>query len=137
MANQPSAPKSAEQPAQPRRARRRPVGTANRLEFTNLDPSRNYRLVNAEPHRINMFEQAGYRIEKLEDFMPGYARLDSGLSQDNVLQVGGGQKQVLMSIEKEFYEEDQTAKQVKLDDLEKSLKPKISEGMYGDIKVSH
>ena len=53
-----------------------------------------------------------------------------------MLQVGGGQKQVLMSIEKEFFDEDQNAKQLKLDQIEESMKPKISEGMYGDIIIS-
>jgi len=83
-----------------------------------------------------MFEQAGYRVESLEEHLPGYTRLDNASALDNVLQVGGGQKQVLMSIEKEFYQEDQDEKQRRQDELERSMKPKISEGMYGDIKIS-
>lgn len=137
MANTPTTPKTAAEPAEPRKQRvRRPVGTANRLEFINLDPDRHYRLVNADPARIYKFEAAGYRIENLEDHLPGYSRLDTASAQDNVLQVGGGQKQVLMSIEKEFYDEDQAAKQRRQDELEASMKPKISEGMYGDIIIS-
>lgn len=134
MANTPSAPQTKAEPAKPRQ--RRPIGTMNRLEFVNLDPERKYRLVNADPARIALFEMAGYRIEKLEDFLPGYSRLDSASAQDNVLQVGGGQKQVLMSIEQEYYDEDQAAKIRKIDEIEAAMKPKISEGMYGDILVS-
>lgn len=134
MANTPSAPQTKAEPAKPRQ--RRPVGTANRLEFVNLDPDRKYRLVNAEPARIHIFEMAGYRIENLEDHLPGYTRLDTASALDNVLQVGGGQKQILMSIEKEYFDEDQDSKQRKLDEIEESMKPKISEGMYGDIIIS-
>ena len=83
-----------------------------------------------------MFERAGYRIENLADYLPGYTRLDTANAADNVLQVGGGQKQVLMSQSREFYDEDQAMKQRKQDELEASMKPKISEGMYGDILIS-
>ena len=137
MANTPATVKTPAEPAKPAEVRTRvPVGAANRLEFVNLDPERRYRLVNADAARIAMFERAGYRIENLADYLPGYTRLDTANAADNVLQVGGGQKQVLMSQSREFYDEDQAMKQRKQDELEASMKPKISEGMYGDILIS-
>lgn len=118
---------------------RRPVGSQNKLELTNQDPGRVYRLINDDPARINQFELAGYRIEKVEDHMPGARKGTSGSSTDNVMHVGGGQKQVLVSIEKEFYDEDQAVKQAKVDAVEAGMKNKTADGLqgfYGDIKIS-
>jgi hypothetical protein len=117
---------------------RRPVGLANRLEIINKDPGREYRLVDALPHRMYQFEQAGWRLEDLSEHVPGYKRVDNPTSVDNALMVGAGQQQVLMSIEKELYEEDQAAKRARNKELEDSLKPKNSDGMYGaELSVTH
>jgi len=128
MARKP-APAEAGSPATPRV--RRPLNKSNRLEIINQDPGRVYRLVNLDPSRIYRFEQAGWRVDDLALHMPRSERVENPTITDNAISVGGGQKQVLMSIEKEFYNEDQAAKHDRQAELERSLKPKNSDGMYG------
>lgn len=117
------------------RPKRIPVGTRNRLEIINKEPGREYHLIDATPGRIQQFLDGGYRVETLEKHLPGSQRVESGSTTDNVLHVGGGQKQILVSIEKEYYEEDQKAKQRKVDESEAGLK-NLSDGQYGKINIS-
>lgn len=123
------APAEAGSPATPRV--RRPLSKSQRLEIINQDPGRVYRLVNMDPSRIYRFEQAGWRVEDVSAHLPRSERVDNPTITDNAISVGGGQRQVLMSIEKEFYDEDQAAKRDRQAELEKSLKPRNSDGMYG------
>jgi hypothetical protein len=118
---------------------RRPVGTTNRLEVINRDPNRVYRLINDDPARLAQFDAAGYRVEDVDALMPGAKKGNKGSATDNVFHAGGGQKQVLVSIEKEFYDEDQALKQAKVDAIEAQMKNKTADGLqgfYGDIKIS-
>lgn len=119
--------------------KRRPVGLQNRLEILNQDPTRVYRLINEDPARVAQFESAGYRIEDVQAYMAGAKKGGKGSSTDNMFHAGGGQKQVLVSIEKEFYDEDQALKQAKVDAIEAQIKNKTADGLqgfYGDIKIS-
>jgi hypothetical protein len=106
------------------------LAKSNRLEIINQDPGRVYRLVTLDPTRIWRFEQAGWRVEDVAQHLPRSERVDNPTITDNSISVGGGQKQVLMSIEKEFYDEDQLAKRNRQLELERSLKPRNSDGMY-------
>lgn len=128
MANKP-APAEAARPATPRV--RRPLSKSNRLEIINQEPDRVYRMVNLDSTRIWRFEQAGWRVEDLAKHLPVSERVSLPALTDNAISVGGGQKQVLMSIERELYDEDQAAKLERQRELERSLKPKNSDGMYG------
>ncbi len=128
MARKP-APAEAGSPATPRV--RRPLGRSNRLEIINQDPNRVYRLVNLDANRIYRFEQAGWRVENIDEHVGKSERVALPTTTDNAIMVGGGHKQVLMSIEKEFFDEDQAAKRSRQAELEKSLKPRNSDGMYG------
>jgi hypothetical protein len=88
-------------------------------------------MVNLDSTRIWRFEQAGWRVEDLAKHLPVSERVSLPALTDNAISVGGGQKQVLMSIERELYDEDQAAKLERQRELERSLKPKNSDGMYG------
>lgn len=128
-----------EQTQKPAKKQRKPVGLRNRLAVVNEDPNREYRLINNEPARLAQFEEGGYRVEDIEKHMPGSRKGTKGSNVDNVMHVGGGQTQVLVSIEKELYDEDQRVKQAKVDAMEASMKNKTAEslqGFYGDIKIS-
>jgi hypothetical protein len=120
----------------PVRPKRKPVGTRQRLQFINTDPGRAYRIIDATPERIAMFEDAGYRIEKIKEHMLGGQRTDIPTPADNAISVGGGKKQILVSIEKDLYEEDQAANARAVDELEAGIKPQASEGQYGEVKLS-
>ena len=125
------APAEAGSPATPPKRVRRPLRKSNRLEIINKDPNRIYRLVNMDPSRLWRFEEAGWRIEDVARHLSGSERASLPTITDNAIMVGGGQKQVLMSIEKEFYDEDQQAKLMRNQEVETALKPKNSDGMYG------
>ncbi len=123
-------------PAAPARPKRKPVGTRQRIEVTNRDPNREYRLIDADPARLADFEAAGYRVDNIRDHIPGGQRTDVATPIDNSIPVGGGKKQVLVSIEREFYEEDQAAKQQKVLEREAALNPATQSGeRYGSVKV--
>ena len=128
-----------EQTQKPAKRQRRPVGTTNRLEVINQDPGRVYRIINDDPARVAQFDAAGYRIEDAAAHMPGAKKGTKGSSADNVFHAGGGQKQLLVSIEKEFYDEDQLLKQEKVNAIEAQMKNKTADGLqgfYGDVKIT-
>lgn len=118
-----------------RRPKRKPLGTQSVLTA----PKRaGYvrRFVNDVDGRIERFQEAGYEI------VQGNVETNSGqLGKDSKLGsavhkgVGGGMKAVLMEIKQEWYDEDQKAKQERVDLSESSLKSKRTEGQYGDIRI--
>jgi hypothetical protein len=120
----------------PVRPQRKPVGTRQRLQIINQASDRSYRLIDATPERIQEFEDAGYRIEKVKDHMVGGQRVDVPASEDNAIAVGGGKKQILVSIERDYYEEDQAKKQRGVDAKEAGIKANSSDGQYGEVKLS-
>lgn len=128
----------AETPRKPSgRPQRKPIGIRNRLEIINKDPDRVYRLVDTDPGRIEQLAQQGYRIEQKDEHVPQGLRLDQGKDVDNLVHVGGGKKQVLMSQDKADWEEDQRLKQVDHDAKLEGLKQiERSEGFYGTINIA-
>lgn len=119
----------------PVRPKRKPVATRQRLEFLNLDPNRSYRLIDATPERIQAFEDAGYKIEEVKSHVRGGQRTDVATPVDNMLPVGSGKRQLLVSIEKEYYDEDQEAKAREIDEKEAGIK-NPPEGFTGSVKLS-
>lgn len=116
---------------------RRPVGARNRLEIINKEPGREYRLIDSDPARVHQFLEAGYRVEQVKDFLPGSERLGQGSIVDNALPVGGGSKQLLVSIEKEYFEQDQKEKMLRVKATEEAIKPNTSDGFYGKVSIEH
>lgn len=115
------------------RPQRKAVGTRNRLEIINRDPNRSYRLISSDPARVYQFTEAGYRVENIADFLPGSQRLGEAGVTDNSLPVGGGARHVLVSLEREFFEEDQKAKAARVDATEASIKP--SDEYFGKVEI--
>jgi hypothetical protein len=114
---------------------RQKVGVKDKLLIINKDPNKVYRLVNSDPTRIYEMQQLGYEIDTLSEHIPQGLRASAPSLTDNALPVGGGQTQVLMSIDKEEYELSQKEKQEYVDELELGLKPNVSDGQYGSISV--
>lgn len=114
---------------------RKPVGARNRLEIINKEPGREYRLIDSDPARVHQFTEAGYRVEQIKDFLPGANRLSQDSTLDNSIPVGGGSKQILVSIEREFYEQDQKAKEEHVKATEAGIKPNTSDGFYGKVSI--
>lgn len=118
------------------RPTRKSVGVRDKLLIINKDPAREYRLVSTDPNRLFHMKQLGYRIEEAAKHIPEGLRTDQALLTDNAVPVGGGQSHVLMSIDKDWYDDAQREKAEHLESLEAGLKPNSSDGQYGKIAFS-
>lgn len=83
-------------------------------------------------------KEAGYEVVVDDDMVVGEARVSDPTSQGSGKRVVSkdGTVSYLMRQKKEWYEEDQKAKQQHVDELEQTMKKQASEGMYGSIKTS-
>lgn len=110
------------------RVRRTPLTVRNRLTVKDRDPNYQYRIVNVKDDRVEQFKEQGYEI--VEDAQVGDKRLDapSSLGSSSEISVGQGMKAVLMRIPKEWYQDDQNAKQAQIDELEATMKSDATKG---------
>ena len=118
------------------RVTRTPVGQRNILTVKGKDPAYEYRIVNDVEDRITQFIEAGYEIVQDEAVVVGDKRASSGTSIGSAkqLSVGQGTKAYVMKIPKEWYEEDQRAKQGQIAATEAAIKtPSGSD--YGSVKL--
>lgn len=102
------------------------------------DPNFVYRFVNDTGSRIDQMKQAGYEIVEDDNLIVGDARVSDPTSHGSGKRVisKDGTVSYLMRQKKEYYEEDQAAKQQHNDEIEAAMKQQASEGMYGSIKTS-
>jgi hypothetical protein len=101
------------------------------------DPDFQYRFVNDVGSRIHQMQEAGYEIVTDDELVVGEARVTDPTAQGSGKRVisKDGTVAYLMKQKKEWYEEDQKAKQAHVDELEQTMKNEASQGMYGSIKV--
>jgi hypothetical protein len=120
------------------RARRSTVTERSPLNVTNKDSNREYRIVNDTGDRVSMFIDRGWRVEDDPKITVGARRIGAASQQASPIQVsvGGGTKAYLMSIEKEFYDEDQKAKQDEVDETERQIKERALDGTYGKLEIN-
>lgn len=121
------------------RVTRTPIGTRNILTVKGKDPNYEYRIVNDVEDRITQFQEAGYEVVQSESVDVGDKRAASGTSigSAKTLSVGQGTKAYVMRIKKEWYEEDQRAKQGQIAATESAIKdPTLNGGDYGSTKLS-
>lgn len=120
------------------RVKRAPVGRRNVLKVSGQDPDFVYRIVNDEGGRVDEFLAAGYEFVEKDTVKIGDARVGNPSAEGTHAQahVGGGKKAFLMRIKKEWYEEDQAAKQAHVDATEAATKEKALDGTYGDLKIT-
>ena len=121
------------------RQTRTPVGGARDvLTVPNKDPNYAYRWVLDVPGRLQRFEEGGYEQVR-EDLEVGQKTVDRGTQLGSVVTKSGGgnSKLVLMRIPKEWYDEDQKAKQDAIDELEDTMQAESKEGRYGSIGMSN
>lgn len=119
------------------RVKRVPVGQRNVLTVKGKDENFEYRIVNNEADRIEMFKDAGYEIEKAANVRIGDKRVNDSSPSGSLAEVsvGGGSKAYLMKIPKELYQEDQQAKLAKIRQLEQSMKTPSGDGQYGKTTI--
>ena len=122
----------------PERAKRVPIsGSRNVLTVEGQDNDFVYRWVNDKDGRIDRFKAAYYELVK-DDVKVGDKTVDSASGNNgNVSKdVGNGITAYLMRIKKEWFLEDQAAKQVEVDRSEESMKRELNkqgDGSYGGV----
>ena len=120
------------------RVTRVPVGARNILTVKGKDPNYEYRVVTDKDDRVAQFLEAGYEIVADEAAEVGDKRAQaaSSIGSQKHISVGGGDKAFLMKIKKEWFHEDQSAKQRRVAEQELSIKQKALDGNYGKIDIS-
>jgi hypothetical protein len=120
------------------RVKRTPITTRNVLTVEGKDPEYHYRIVNDDGNRVQMFINAGYEIESASNIQVGDKRVGQASAEGTKAQVvvGQNQKAFVMKIHKDYYEEDQQAKQEKVTSLESSTKQKALDGTYGKLDIN-
>lgn len=120
------------------RVQRTPVGTRNVLTVAGKDANYEYRIINDSGDRVQEFLDAGYELVEKDSVRVGDKRVGSATSEGSKahLSVGQGQKAFVVRIKKEWYEEDQAAKQIRVNQLEEATKAKALDGTYGKLEIS-
>lgn len=107
------------------RPKRTPINGRNVLTVTGKDPNYVYRIVNDVGGRVDMFKEAGYELVLDKDVTVGDRRINSASAEGSNAQAAvdkSGTKAFVMRIPKEWYEEDQKAKQQHVHELEQTIK---------------
>jgi hypothetical protein len=107
------------------RPKRTPINGRNVLTVSGKDPNYVYRIVNDVGGRIDMFKEAGYEMVLDKDVKVGDRRLNNSSAEGSNAQVvvdKQGTKAFVMRIPKEWYDEDQAAKQAQVLELEQTMK---------------
>ena len=120
-----------------KRPTRTPIsGGRDILEVRNQDPNYVYRWVNDTPGRLQRFKDAGYE-PVVSDAEVGTKTVDRNSKLGSVItrNVGGVLTAVLMRIPKEWYDEDQAAKQTQIDESDKMLRAE-QDVDYGSLNVN-
>lgn len=104
---------------------RTPLGARNRLGFKDLDPNYEYHVINDQDDRIDRALQAGYE-HVVSDQKLGDIRVAEGTVPGAKVAkpVGNGVTGYLMRIPREYYEEDQAAKEARVKLSEEAMDPK-------------
>ena len=120
------------------RVRRNPVEGKNKLTVKGKDPNYVYRIVNDIDDRVQDFLDRGWELDVSENIRVGDSRIDetSRLGKVRLVSVGGGFKAVVMRIRKDWYDEDQEAKQEYVKKTEQAMRPNTADGQYGKIETS-
>jgi hypothetical protein len=120
------------------RVTRTPLGRRNVLTVNGKDPNYVYRVVNDSGDRVQAFLDAGYEMVRDQEVRVGDKRVEKTSSEGTVSQisVGQGVKAFVMRIKKEWYDEDQAAKQRYVNELEQATKAKALDGNYGKLEIS-
>ena len=103
------------------------------------DPNYVYRFVNDTGSRIANFQAAGYEIVKDDELIVGDSRVfdPSDLGSGKKVTSNDGTVSYLMRIKKEYYEEDQAAKQNYINETERAMKQQATQSAdYGTLKVT-
>jgi hypothetical protein len=120
------------------RVRRSPVEGRNKLKVYGKDPNFAYRIANDTDDRILTLLEEGWEIDPSEAIRVGDSKLvdDSrGIGKTRQVSVGQGIKAVLLRKRKDWFDEDQAAKQEYVNKLEQAMRPN-PDGQYGKVEIT-
>lgn len=122
------------------RVRRTPInGTRDVLTVSDKDPDFHYRFVNDTGDRVARFNELGYEVVTDPKHKLGDRRVAQAGPEGSARTVrgGDGMNTVLMRQRKEWYDEDQAAKQSDIDEVEKAMKNEAlaGDGRYGKLEI--
>lgn len=115
-----------------------PVSGRNILTVKGKEPGYVYRIVNDDGDRVERFQEGGYELVQTDSVKVGDNRVSVPSSEGSVKQVsvGQGMKGYVMRIKKDFYDEDQRARDKRTDELEATTKKEaLKGGMTGSLKI--
>lgn len=120
------------------RMKRVPIGTRRNLTTAeDLDPNYEHRWVRDKDARLQTFLDAGYEFVDAGTSGEGGIRPSNTDSRTTAPSKDSADKLYLMRIPKDYFEEDQRAKQERIDAIENDLKPSAErEGLSGKLEVS-
>lgn len=125
---------------QVRSSMRVPVGGSRNITSVNDTPEGFVdRWVNDKDGRIEKFKRAGY--ENVQTANVGDSGVDSTHAESGVVSrdMGQGTTSYLMRQRQDYFNEDQAAKQEKVDETENSIrrdvKAKLNDGHYGSVTI--
>lgn len=107
------------------RTRRQPLAVRNRISVRNQEAGYIYRVVNDLDGRVEELVDRGYEIVPQDKVIrAGDKRVDdaSALGSNSSISLGRGDRGVVMRIRQDWNAEDQTAKAVRADQLEQTMK---------------
>ena len=113
-------------PSRVGRRSRTPISGRNILTVQGKDPNFEYRFVNDTGDRVAALRDRDWEPVPASEVRIGDVRIDQASSEGSIAQASVSrntrEKAVLMKIPKEFYQDDQAAKQEHLDQLEQSIR---------------
>jgi hypothetical protein len=121
-----------------RRVTRTPVNSRNVLTITGMDPNYAYRFVNDSGDRVQAFLDNGWEKVPAKEVRVGDKRLGTVGTEgsDAVASVGQGVKAFVLRIRKDWYEEDQAAKQAHVNATEQATREQALDGTYGKLDIT-
>lgn len=121
------------------RTRRTPInGTRNRLTVRGQEDGFVYRIVNDIDDRVQSLQEIGYEIVTDSKVTVGDKRIANPTQEGSPIKVSVGQgvQAYVMRQKKEFFDEDQRAKNAQHDELEAQMKRDANkDGFYGKLKI--
>ena len=120
------------------RVKRTPVTERQVLSVKGKEPGYVYRIVNDLGDRVAQFQEQGYELVDDKDIKVGDRRIAQVKAEGTKAQVSVGQgvKAYVMRQKQEWYDEDQAAKQARVDELEQATKQQATSGTYGKLEIT-
>lgn len=120
------------------RPTRVPLSSRDILTVYNKKPDKSYRWVKDSDDRLYRFKQAGWEFVTDSGMEVGEPTVNASKETGSVIvKRSGADELYLMCINKEWYDEDQAAKQKEIDETERAMYEQLNssqDGRYGSVK---